>query len=511
MQNMNTFTSDAAPGSSSPSTVSPQLGPEHAGRQRLLHRGAVAGLLLITLLGGGLRLAHLDGPSLWVDELYSVRDAAQLSRGETFGWTKTISHLPVWVSLQLNGVAPGELQPFRPEQWRGQGVDASSIRLGPALLGLITVPILGLATAQVFGWRIALLAAGLLAVAPWHIYWSQGGRFYGMQFLFYGLTFLWYFKGVQERSSRWVALSMGAMLLAAMTQPTALVFGFIAVGDWLITLARRKPTGLRLPGYASLGAGFGLGAAMLWSDMTATGPVQVPVTEPTFFKLAAGSVYLVGPAVTAFAGFAAWMLLRHNGARTAWYLLLGGVVPIVVFTILSYRAYAGTRYAFVCLYAWLLLTAIGVDYCYRAIRTHWGPIAAVAPLAVLVVPMLVANVAYFTFGRGLHPRYRDAYEFVRSQRTEGEAVAVNKVSWVGRFYLEDADVQAVAGPNELAEAQQPTWLVLVHEGPGREWEYWHRAGAAFRRRYEVWTQMPVASVSVFRYEGNKPGQHESAD
>ena len=356
----------------------------------------VALLLLITLLAAGLRLTRLGGPSLWVDELYSVRDAAQLAQGETFGWTKTLSHLPVWVSLQLNGIPPGTLGSHAPEQWQSRGVDASAIRFGPAILGLLTIPILGLVTAHVFGWRTGLIAAALLAIAPWHIYWSQAGRFYGMQFLFYNLAFLWYFKGVRETSVRYVALAMGMMLLATMTQPTALVFGFIAVGDWLITLCRRRPTGLRIGSYAALICGFGLGAAMLWADSRAGGPLKVPIGEPEYFKLAAGSVYFIGASVVAFSGLAGWLLLRNGEPRTAWYLLLGGIVPIIVFTILSYRAYAGTRYVFIALYAWLLLSAIGLDACFRAIRERWGAIAALAPAAALIAPMLVANAAYFT-------------------------------------------------------------------------------------------------------------------
>lgn len=460
-------------------------------------------LLLITLLAAGLRLTRLDGPSLWVDELYSVRDAVQLSQGETFGWTKTLSHLPVWVSLQLNGIAPDTLQSHAPEQWQSRGVDAFAIRLGPAILGLLTIPALGLVTAHVFGWRTGLIAAGLLAIAPWHIYWSQAGRFYGMQFLFYNLAFLWYFKGVRETSVRYVVLAMAMMLVATMTQPTALAFGFIAVGDWLITLCRRRPTGLRIGSYVALICGFGIGAAMLWADSRAGGPLKVPMGEPEYFKMAAGSVYFIGASVVAFAGLAGWLLLRNGEPRIAWYLLLGGIVPVIVFTILSYRAYAGTRYVFIALYAWLLLSAIGLDACYRAIRERWGAIAALAPAAALLAPMLVANAAYFTVGHGLHPRYRAAYEYVRTHREAGEPVAANLVGWIGRYYLEEENIHPLDDPSSLSELERPAWVVVTNKGRGRPWEQWGRAGGGLRRRYEVWAQMPIASVSVYRYDADE--------
>jgi hypothetical protein len=123
--------------------------------------------------------------------------------------------------------------------------------------------------------------------------------------------------------------------------------------------------------------------------------------------------------------------------------------------------------------------------------------------------MLVADAAYFTFGRGLHPRHREAYRYVAHHRAAGERVAVNHVSWVGRYYLEEANVRPVAGPEELAERPRPTWLVAVNKGRGRAWEQWDRAGSDLRRRFEVWSRMPIASVSVYHHAGNE--QQVSSD
>src|SRR5207237_6775463 len=55
------------------------------------------------------------------------------------------------------------------------GTEVWQLRLLPALAGSLIVPMLYLLGARLYGWRVGLAAAGLLAVSSWNITFSRFG------------------------------------------------------------------------------------------------------------------------------------------------------------------------------------------------------------------------------------------------------------------------------------------------------------------------------------------------
>ena len=86
-------------------------------------------------------------------------------------------------------------------------------------------------------------------MAPWHIYWSQLGRYYTQQFLFYNLALIWYFDATRRQRRGLFVAAMVCAVLGFMTQPTGLMIVGVFVLDWLIGLLRRDPVRLGVFGW----------------------------------------------------------------------------------------------------------------------------------------------------------------------------------------------------------------------------------------------------------------------
>ncbi|RPJ54274.1 MAG: phospholipid carrier-dependent glycosyltransferase, partial [Methanobacteriota archaeon] len=121
-------------------------------------------LILLTIAGGLLRFYHLGYNSLWLDEASTLEFARQSLGG-------------IWQST-----AGGEFNPplfYWIEHFMlAFGESESVLRFIPALMGTATIPVIYLAGSALRDRNTGIIAAGLLAFLPTHIYYSQEARAY---------------------------------------------------------------------------------------------------------------------------------------------------------------------------------------------------------------------------------------------------------------------------------------------------------------------------------------------
>lgn len=127
-------------------------------------------LLMVTALALFLRFYSLTGQSLWVDEIMSwasIRPGAGLHFAE-----------------QIRDAIQGPL--YLAITWPLLRLQDSAfmLRLPSAVAGVLTVPLFALTAERLFGGRTARLAGILLAVSPFHVWYSQEGRGYALLILF---------------------------------------------------------------------------------------------------------------------------------------------------------------------------------------------------------------------------------------------------------------------------------------------------------------------------------------
>lgn len=120
-------------------------------------------LALIVLLAAALRMIRLDvtPPGLWFDEARTlIHTAALLEQGHYE--THYFDSEPFHILFVLAGCALAGITPL-------------GLRLGSAMVGVLTVPVCYWFAAPLWGRKRALVACFLLAILPWHILMSRIG------------------------------------------------------------------------------------------------------------------------------------------------------------------------------------------------------------------------------------------------------------------------------------------------------------------------------------------------
>ncbi len=137
-------------------------------------------LVCIIIIGGYLRFYRLGTDSIWLDEYYSIRLAAQ---------PNVAAVLAAWPTFTLNAPLYFLLLHF----WLQPRNSEFYLRLPSALFGILSIIALYLTATKISGWKVGLLSALLIALSPMHLWHSQDARMYTLLVFFTLLSsyFLW--------------------------------------------------------------------------------------------------------------------------------------------------------------------------------------------------------------------------------------------------------------------------------------------------------------------------------
>lgn len=127
-------------------------------------------IIIILFISLGLRLVNLN-QSLWLDEAAQAIESAR----------------PLFQQFNIEGDFQPPLFHLLLHFWMYLGHSEFGMRLLPVFFGVGTVYMTYLTAREFFGYKGALLAAFLLAVSPYHIYYSQELRPYSLS-AFTGIT-----------------------------------------------------------------------------------------------------------------------------------------------------------------------------------------------------------------------------------------------------------------------------------------------------------------------------------
>jgi dolichyl-phosphate-mannose-protein mannosyltransferase len=170
----------------------------------------LAGLILLAI---GLRFARLGSWGLEGDEIFTLRD----SLTPQFGNPRPLLYL-------LNYYL---IRPFGP-------LDELSLRILPALFGVLAIPAIYLVAQRLVGTRVALFAALLVTFNPLHVYQSQYARYWSLVFLLCAVYPFAIFLGFRDRDRRLLAIGILTGILAAFAHPASvLLVGGLALWFWL--------------------------------------------------------------------------------------------------------------------------------------------------------------------------------------------------------------------------------------------------------------------------------------
>lgn len=407
---------------------------------------------LITLVAVAVRLYRLGEWSFGIDEAWSMIDALDLgaSRTDLFEFHILFYLLmkPVLMAVDIN-------------EW--------SARLVPALIGVVSVPILFFPIKRMFGTWVAIFAAILLAVAPWHLFWSQNVRYYTLLLLLYNLSLLFLYWGLETDQFRYIIASWTILILALLTNltaawlfPTILAYVFL-----LKVLPFAKPAGLRLrnlipfvllpvvyalyEAYRVMFTGKGLTVSKLLSFFLVGERLGSPL------RLVAAVAYYAGVPLMCLGLFGGiWLLMEKR--RSGLFLLVGVLVPLLVLIILSPFAYVHDRYAFVTLPMWMISGAVAVKEIFSQAGRR-GRVLVLGVAILLLADPIAQDWLYYRYQNGNRGDWKGAFAIVRQKKADGDLVA--STWWeLGSYYL-DEEVMPVPrlDPQAVIDSGQRIWFV----------------------------------------------------
>ena len=338
-------------------------------------RWAYVALAVILLFTAALQLYKLGDWSFWIDEAFTVRD---IQDGSSLSVTRQL----IIVTTQTLG---------RMDEW--------AYRLAPALLGIISIPVLFYAIRSLGKSNIfALLCCALIAVSYWHIDLSQNARYYSAIILFSALSLISVYLALQRNRIQYYILALVFFVLAFLERGYALflvptVFVFIVIAKLLnfgilanMSNARffRILILLGLAGgglYAALEAfNWISGRGFFLIDLYTVFLSQKPDYPPQW--VLSLLVYNMGGPVFLLAawGGAISVFYRRNAANLL--VLTGALVPTLTLMTLAVLVKIWPHYTLITLPFFFILAVIGLRDLY--VERRIVPAAAIALLSMAV-------------------------------------------------------------------------------------------------------------------------------
>jgi hypothetical protein len=416
-------------------------------------------VLAATVVGAVLRLHGLEKPSFWVDEFFTIARSGR----HYLPWTHAVGYLPTQFSLWLHGADLGRIALDNITDWQALGVSERAARLGACWVGIATVPILGLLTRSVAGGGVAGVSALLVAITPWHLYWSQMARFYTTKFLFASLFVLLFARGMQTGHRGYFAIASAAALLAYLSHTTAIfVVGACIAGLGLAWIVR-VPLPHLGAGVSSLALIAGAcGLLLLVKESAPLGRFATQSWDPSLQKLILGTVLRIEP-VTCAVGLG-WSIVTVR-RRDLFGILVSAIAVLVPLAVLTLKPFfpVAPRYYFPCFFAWALLASMWVVEIDRRLGVSAGRLAGATGLAALLIAVAFSTYLYCRDGAGARARWREAYEYVLQYGDPNDPVLVGAGKFQAQYYLR-REVAEFPAATEVASLAPGTWVIHRSRG-----------------------------------------------
>lgn len=399
-------------------------------------------LLAIILVGTFLRIYKLGEWGFWGDEMFTIS-----GQEDGFNYNvirQSLSMTLIQAATSLNGL----------NEWNA--------RIVPALFGIVTIPILYFITRALFDTSTALLSAVLLALSPWHLYWSQNARFYSALLLFYFLALFFFFWGLEHNKPSYMLLAL--LFLGVATKERLLALFFVPVILVYILLLYifpfEKPKGWNARTMAVVGL------PLLIGGLFFAGPylLNLPAWRSGFgfasnspIWLAGSFAYYIGLPVMSL-GCASGLYLLMQKSRAGLLLSVNALVPLFLLMAISPFHYTANRYIFIALPSWLVLAAVaGMTLLKNANGSL--KLFAFGALLILLVHPLTEDALYYFYQNGNRDNWKDAFAYIEEHRVPSDLVSTSNPP-LADYYLSGPSIPVrEINLEEIEAGDRRIWFV----------------------------------------------------
>jgi mannosyltransferase len=448
-------------------------------------------LLVIITIASLLRFYKLGEWSFWGDEYITVHRAhTWFDDGFSI---KSISIMATYLSIKLWG----------PNEWVA--------RLPAAIIGILTIPIFYFLVRRMFGLPVALLASSLLAISPWHVYWSQNARFYTSLLLFYTLSLLLFFIGFEKDRPLYLSFSLGFLFFAMQERMVAafLVPTMIAYILILHLFPKIKPIGFR-PRNLAIFWGFSLlgGAYILVENPTILNPTlffeNFTFINNNPFWIISGMIFYIGIPVICVAAVGGINLLIRK-RREGILLVLAATIPPSAIALISLFQYTANRYIFVSLTSIIILAAVAIKELLRISQTEIRLISFGFVLILFLAP-LADNFLYYRYQNGNRDNWKDAFALISSLKRDDDSIVTTHRDLADHYLHERTTSMLEISIEEYIKDRDRVWFVvdLTASDKALDVYQWILANAQLIANFDVNVSARIFPMRVYLYDPVHP-------
>jgi mannosyltransferase len=415
----------------------------------------------ITLLAAVLRFYKLGEWSFWIDEIYTL-DRAQAHYSSPELILKNIPPTRYWIPISTILTA---------QIFNLIGISEWSARLVSSLIGIFTIPILYIPIKKISGHPTALIAMLLLAISPWHIFWSQNARFYTALMLFSALAlFAFYFGMERDRPLYFVAFyglfyfAMSERMIAGFILPAIAVYLLFL---WVLPI--EKPPGFRLRNIIILAAPvvaflilqatvfFTRGVIIFGVDVEA-----LPSAIDSPIRLLIIIAFSIGlPAL--FLAFFSGIYVSLKKERSGILYFSAALLPVILLAATSPFVFTVERYALITLPFWVILAAVGVKAIFSFVGRS-GLLFALAVFVILLGDAAGENLMYYQINRGNRLDWREAVSYIQENQQADDVVVSTRWELASYYVGEEVIDYVYLSPAALEQIDQPVWFIMDYPG-----------------------------------------------
>lgn len=443
-------------------------------------------LIGITLIAFALRIYKIGQWSFWIDEIYTI-DRAQVGNQALSLMTPVSVRL---ISLALAAWSTSE----------------RSARIVPALIGIITIPILFFPIKKMFDWKVGLIAVSLLAFSTWHLFWSQNARYYSALLLFYALAQFTFYFWLETDRIVFLLLLFLTLGLAFLERLTALfivpvILSYVIV---LLLLHLDRPKGMRwrnLLLFIIPVIFFGV-IALIQKTPDFESDFLSHSTNP--IRLFASLVNDIGVPLFVI-GLLGGLLSFWSKSKAGIFILLGAVVPFIILIFIAPFSLTTSRYLFATLPNWAILAAFGIREIFNQ-GTRVTRTVAVALILLLIVDFSGQGLLYYQYQNGNRPDWKGAFQVVENEATASDLVYSSRPA-IGGYYLgREVLGSQIESLESLMEEGKTAWFVLDNQtgNVSPKLRQWLAQNGQLKAVRDVWLPGKILEMRVFQYQPKSP-------
>ena len=345
----------------------------------------IQSLIVLTVIGFFLRFYNLGFNSLWLDEastntfaVMSIPDIWKATAGGEFN-----PPLFYWIEHLMIMMGNNEVV----------------LRFVPAILGVLTIPLIYFAGKEFMDRNVGIIAAAAFAFSPFLIFYSQEARAYSMMLFFVAFALVFYFKALKTNELKnWAlfgifsALAFWSHFYSFVIIASLIVYAlFLQIGNIKKNMQNLKMIAVSIVLFVVLCFPLILLAIQLFASRTSSAPAfgiqGLEIISETFRELSGFSdismflfliLFIIGI-------IQAFLIDKNKGI----FLVTLTVLTFVISFILSYKMPMVPRYLIFFNTVFFIGIAISYKLFYSLINNRGIVYGFIAILLIISAPMLV--------------------------------------------------------------------------------------------------------------------------